>query len=70
MQHPTEDGSEHERLRAYPRVVIRTSHIEVFYLRKSTYVHLFDVLIKVGIKGVFGGYFLRFLGDFAKKQGG
>ncbi len=38
MQHPTEDGSEHERLREVPRVVIRTTHKEVFYLGKSAYV--------------------------------
>ena len=60
MGYPTEDGSEHERLRAYPRVVIRTSHIEVFYLEKSTYVHLLGMLgvvIKVGGKGCFWGVF-------------
>ena len=70
MQHPTEDGSEHEQHARPPSAGSYTTHIEVFYLEKSTYVHLFDVLIKVGIKGVFGGYFLRFLGYFAKKQGG
>ena len=64
MGYPTEDGSEHERLRAVPRVGIRTAHKEVFYLGKSTYVHLFSVLgvvIKSGGKRVFlGGYFLGF----------
>ena len=38
MQHPTEDGSEHERLREVPRVVIRTTHMVLFYLVKLAYV--------------------------------
>ena len=46
------------------------SHREVFYLEKSTYVHLFDVLIKVGIKGVFGGYFWVFWANLLKNHGG
>jgi len=44
MGYPTEVGSEHERLREVPRAGIRTAHIEVFYLGKSTYEHLFSVL--------------------------
>ena len=46
------------------------THKEVFYLEKSTYVHLFDVLIKVGINGVFGGYFLGFWANLCKNHGG
>lgn len=68
MGYPTEDGSEHERLRVYPRAGSYTTHMEVFYLGKSTYVHLFKCL-KSGVKQCFGGYFLRFFGVFWKKQG-
>jgi len=64
MQHPTEVGSEHERLREVPRAGIRTAHMEVFYLGETAYVHLFVVLgvvIKSGDERVFlGGYFLGF----------
>ena len=33
MGYPTEDGSEHERLRAYPRVVIRMTNMELIIWR-------------------------------------
>ena len=39
MGYPTEVGSEHERLREVPRVVIHLTHIEVFYLGKLAYVN-------------------------------
>jgi hypothetical protein len=39
MGYPTEVGSEHERLREVPRVVIHLTHTEVFYLGKLTYVN-------------------------------
>ena len=59
---PYRSGSEHTKQPRGTLAEVRMSHREVFYLEKSTYVHLFDVLIKVGIKGVFGGVFLGFLG--------
>jgi hypothetical protein len=48
MGYPTEDGSEHERLREVPRAGIRTAHIEVFYLGKSTYVLCLWMVFLVG----------------------
>jgi len=40
MGYPTEVGSEHERLRAVPRVEVHLTHKEVFYFGKLTYVLL------------------------------
>jgi len=46
------------------------THKEVFYLEKSTYVHLFDVLIKVGVNGVFGGGYFWVFGLICAKTMG
>ena len=53
MGYPTEDGSEHERLRAYPRVVIRMTNMELIIWRSCIcrYLLLF---------AVFNGVFLVF----------
>jgi hypothetical protein len=73
MQHPTEVGSEHERLREVPRAGIRTAHMEVFYLGETAYVHLFvviGVVIKSGDERVFlGGIFWVFLRRCEKNRG-
>ena len=66
MQHPTEDGSEHERLRAVPRVGIHLTHKEVFYLGKFR-ICCYALVIKSGIKGCFWGVFFGFFGVFFKK---
>ena len=64
MGYPTEVGSEHERLREVPRAGSYTTHKEVFYLGKSTYVICLFCLFmclkewgKWGFWGVLFGFF-------------
>ncbi len=66
MQHPTEDGSEHRKLRAVPRVGIHLTHKEVFYLGKIR-ICCYALVIKSGIKGCFWGVFFGFFWVFFKK---
>ena len=67
MGYPTEDGSEHERLRVYPRAGTYTTHKEVFSLEKVTYVHLF-MCLKSGCEGGFWGVLFGFFWCFCEKK--
>ena len=49
-------GSEHEGVPSQPSGDVYTTHMEVFYLVKTIYVHLLGVVgvvIKIGYKGCF-----------------
>jgi len=73
MGYPTEVGSEHERLRAYPRVGIHLTHMVIYYLGKTAYVICLLCLckwVKSVKNGVFWGVLFGFFGDFVKKHWG
>jgi len=60
MQHPTEDGSEHERLREVPRVGIHLTHMALIIWRSNICKYMLFLW----------GTFCAFLGIFVFGSGG